>query len=223
MKILIHACLICLTLIPRESTAGLLTGARVNEIEDPGSTTALALTCNGDSNDCASVSTSQRSLRTAPGAMKASLATQNLRIQDLGTGGVFIERCQGATPCEAIMTAPFFSQASLVALGLCEVESDPAVVRKAMNKLLDSTELGNVRAVLSGHSHHDHILDLPTVLTDFAIRAGAYGNRTMRNILQASGVPTANLIAMNEQAIGANTTATTWTTIPGQSIRFVAL
>lgn len=89
VKLLLHSCLICVALIPREAMAGLL------------------------------------------------------------TGGVFIERCRGARPCEAIMTAPFFSQTKLEVLGLCEVKSDPAVVHEAMNKLLDSTELASVRAVLA--------------------------------------------------------------------------
>ena len=204
-------------LMPTAAVAGLVSGVPVSNIKDP-SKEQLALTCRTSSQRCGDV---LGTLRTAPGPMTASLSAAGLRIKYLGTGGVYIERCRGGT-CEAIMTAPFFSHTSLLALGLSEVKSDPTVVTANMNALLNATELIRVEAVLAGHSHHDHILDVPEVLANFATGASAFGNETMRNILLGSDLPETNFISMNDDAVGI-ATAPSWTNIPGQSIRFVAL
>ena len=207
-------------LIPGAAIGGLVSGLPGAKINDP-SVMPLALTCGPGSDNCGKVA---GILRTAPVTMTASLAAKGLRIKYLGSGGVYIERCVAGT-CEAIMTSPFFSQHSLLTLGFCEVRSAPDTVKKYMDKLLSGAELGRVEAVLAGHSHHDHILDLPEVLANFATGASAFGSKTMRNILRGSEVPEIDLVAMNDTVITAETAAGSadWTYIPNQSIRFVAL
>lgn len=83
------------------------------------------------------------------------VADDRVSVRYLGAGGVAI-----GWKGETVLTAPFFSNYSLarVLLGrICPNE-------KAIEKGLENVSLPTVRAVLAGHSHYDHVGDLPAVV-----------------------------------------------------------
>lgn len=96
-----------------------------------------------------------------------------MKVKFLGVGGFMME--YGG---DAVITAPLFTRPSMFQVTAGFVDSDPLGV----DKNLPASSLTNVRAVLSGHAHYDHLLDVPTVL-DRAKSATLYGNRSAKNLL----------------------------------------
>ena len=99
-----------------------------------------------------------------------------LEIHGLGIQG-FVLRWHG----EAVMTAPLYTRQSAleVTLGI-PLESDTA----AIDQYLANEPLDEVRAIVSGHAHYDHFIDVPHILT-LAPNANAYTNLTGRHVLAA--------------------------------------
>jgi hypothetical protein len=82
---------------------------------------------------------------------------------------------------ESVMTAPLFTRPDMftVSTGL-PVTSDASLVASK----LGATTLSSVRAIVSGHAHYDHLLDVPAVLQR-APNATLYSNVSARNLLAA--------------------------------------
>ncbi len=166
-----------------------------------------------------------------------------LRVEFLGVGGFLLR--SGA---DAVMTAPLYTRPNMLTVetGL-PVHSDPA----AVDANLPASKLANLRAVLSGHAHYDHLLDVPTVL-ERAPTATLYSNSSARNVLDAfapdrsmscGGTPAssstinrARVVAMDDPAAsvvdytncpdlrpaGAPLTGT-WVNVPGANMRVYAV
>lgn len=100
-------------------------------------------------------------------------APPGLKVKFLGVGGFMLE--YGG---DAVLTAPLFTRPSMVEVTAGFVDSIPSGV----DNKLPPASLANLRAVLSGHAHYDHLLDVPTVL-DRAKSAVLYGNRSAKNLL----------------------------------------
>jgi hypothetical protein len=96
-----------------------------------------------------------------------------VRVSFLGVGGVIV-RWQGA----AIMTAPLYSNPTVAEIAFSEAHTD----RQRMDGLMrhDASE---VRAILSGHSHYDHLMDVPHLALGKALKADVVGNDEMRKLL----------------------------------------
>ncbi len=102
--------------------------------------------------------------------------TSPVEISALGVQGFVLRRGH-----DVVMTAPLFTRQSAfdVALDL-PIESDTA----AIDAGLADVPMDELRAVISGHAHYDHFLDVPRVLAD-APGAVAYTNLTGRHLLAA--------------------------------------
>lgn len=96
-------------------------------------------------------------------------------VKWLGASGFLLTR--GG---ESVLTAPLFTRpnAFTVSTGL-PAQSDTALVAAK----IDDATLANVRAIVSGHAHYDHLLDVPSLMQ----RSGAtlYANTSARNLLAA--------------------------------------
>jgi glyoxylase-like metal-dependent hydrolase (beta-lactamase superfamily II) len=99
-----------------------------------------------------------------------------LRVRFLGVGGFLVEHGD-----EAFLTAPLYTRPSMVdaSTGI-PVESDAALVAAR----LPPAALANVHAILAGHAHYDHLLDVPSVMA-LAPQATLYSNLSARNLLAA--------------------------------------
>lgn len=100
-------------------------------------------------------------------------APPGLKVKFLGVGGFMME--YGG---DAVLSAPLFTRPSMFEVTAGFVDSDPLGV----DAHLPASSLTNLRAVISGHAHYDHLLDVPTVL-DRAKTATLYGNVSARNLL----------------------------------------
>ncbi len=102
-------------------------------------------------------------------------APAGVHVTYLGTGGLLIER-NGA----AILSAPYFANNSLFRVGLWCLAP--------RNNLVDQylPALDDVQAILVGHAHYDHLLDLPYLWAGRGRHTQIFGNRSMRNLLHGA-------------------------------------
>lgn len=100
-------------------------------------------------------------------------------VRYLGAGGLSIG-WQG----DVVLTSPFFSNYSLARVGLGRFGADEAAVERG----LAGIPLDRVRAILAGHSHYDHLGDLPLVAGKHAREARIYVNRAGFNLLAPYGL-----------------------------------
>jgi hypothetical protein len=92
----------------------------------------------------------------------------------LGSGG-WILRFGDRT----VLTAPFFSHRSLLRTGSLAMQSDTVAVDAEMSRY----DVTDATAIVVGHGHYDHLLDVPRVATVHAPRATVVGSRTVANLL----------------------------------------
>lgn len=105
---------------------------------------------------------------------RASAAADTVRLVYLGVGGWIIQR--GA---DQVVAAPLFTNPSLVRTGLASIRSDTTVV----NRHLTGYDLRRAVAILVGHAHYDHLMDVPQLARRHAPRARILGSRTVANTL----------------------------------------
>lgn len=119
-----------------------------------------------------------------------------------------------------IATGPFFSNPPVHRSLLQRIGPDTTVIDAALAQL---NPLTNVEAVLVGHAHYDHLLDVPYILTDKAPRALVYGSRTTAHILAAvPGLDPSRVVSV-EDSLGSGSGGPRWITLAGGRARFLAL
>ena len=96
-----------------------------------------------------------------------------VQVTFLGVGGLII-RWQGA----AVMAAPLYSNPTIGEIALSEIHSD----RQRIDALLRQ-DVSGVRAILAGHAHYDHLMDVPYVALHKAKDADLVGNNAMVKLL----------------------------------------
>lgn len=110
---------------------------------------------------------------TPPGA-------DELRLVYLGVGGWILEHGD-----DMILAAPFFSNPSFVRTGLASIATDTLEVDRYMGRY----DVSRAKAILVGHAHYDHLMDVPRVAVNHAPEARIVGSRTVANTLGSwSGV-----------------------------------
>ncbi len=97
-----------------------------------------------------------------------------LEFTYLGTGGWIIRR--GA---DVVLAAPFFSNPSFAGVGLTAIEADTAAIDRGMA----GYDVSDAGVILVGHSHYDHLMDVPYVAKRYAPTARILGTLTTRNLL----------------------------------------
>jgi hypothetical protein len=97
-------------------------------------------------------------------------------VRYTGSGGVYIG-WQG----NAILLGPFFSNPGLIAAQFRNLHHDTDRIQQHMQALTGAP----IRAILTGHSHYDHIGDVPIVARQYAPQAKIYTNSTGTRMLAA--------------------------------------
>jgi hypothetical protein len=100
---------------------------------------------------------------------------EQVQVTFLGVGGLIV-RWQGS----AIMTAPLYSNPTLGEIALSEIHTDGQLVDALMRE-----DVRDVRAILSGHAHYDHLMDAPYVALHRARHADLVGNDAMVKVLDS--------------------------------------
>ena len=97
----------------------------------------------------------------------------DIEVMYLGVGG-FMIKAGG----EVMLTAPHYTNPSPGEVGASAVRPNA--------KLIDSLLPPNARsatAILVGHGHYDHLLDVPYIAANLATEAKVYGGPSIRNML----------------------------------------
>ncbi len=112
----------------------------------------------------------------------------DVQVTYLGSGG-FIVRAGS----EAILTGPFFSNPSMLQVLFASIRVDTARVDRG----LEGHDLSDVDAVLIGHGHYDHLMDVPYIVRTYRPEARVYGAPTVRNLI-LSDMPDPNRVVAIE-------------------------
>jgi L-ascorbate metabolism protein UlaG (beta-lactamase superfamily) len=111
-----------------------------------------------------------------------------LQVRFLGVQG-FVIRVGDV----AVMTPPLYSNPSLgrVLAGNRDLPHRPDLVDRALR---GQGWLKDVSAILVGHSHYDHLMDVPHVWREYARDATIYGSRTARFLLESMEVDASHVV-----------------------------
>ena len=110
----------------------------------------------------------ERSPDTSPGVVQ---------VRFLGVGGFLIERGD-----DVVMTAPFYTNPDEgFLLGTKQARPNKDLICD----LLPGRWADRTRAILIGHSHYDHFMDVPFVAAEIAKDAVLYGSLTMKQLAMA--------------------------------------
>jgi len=101
---------------------------------------------------------------------------RSVHIAYLGTGGYLIREGE-----RAILTAPFFSHPSMLKVALGKINADHERIDRALYDM--KPDLAPVPAILVGHAHYDHLMDIPYIAEKYTPDAVVYGSRTMFHTL----------------------------------------
>jgi hypothetical protein len=113
-----------------------------------------------------------------PASRPAATAPDDVLVRYLGAGGLYLE-WQGVS----VLTSPFFSNPGRLRAPFGRLSAN----RVRIDGGLKGMDLKDVRAILVGHSHYDHLADVPTVAESFCPTARIYVNRTGANALAGLG------------------------------------
>jgi hypothetical protein len=118
------------------------------------------------------------------------------------------------------MTAPFFSTPRLSAVGLGRpIHAHTARIDERMRALVPDPS--RVRAVLVGHSHCDHLMDVPYVARRYLPGVPVFGNAAMLRLL--AGDPVHPRLA-SEEGAGSHRAPGRWVyPHPDSTVRYMAL
>ena len=115
----------------------------------------------------------------SPQPPPAVAAEHQVVLRYFGAGGLYVR-----WKSTEILLGPFFTNQSLFrAAGVGHVVSDGERVRQKLTA--DGLDVSNVTAILAGHSHYDHIGDVPFVARELTPKATIYVNDSGVNALHA--------------------------------------
>ncbi len=144
-------------------------------------------------------------------------ASGKVVVQYLGVGGFLFKRGS-----DVILTSPFYSSPSLLEIAFNhEVRSDRALIDR-----LFPQDGERAKAILVGHSHYDHLMDVPYIALHRAKAADIYGSRTTARLLAPIAKalrdknPPTRIVPLDELA-GNDQTPGTWQAI-GSGVRVMA-
>jgi len=101
---------------------------------------------------------------------------RSVHIAYLGTGGYLIRQGE-----RAILTAPFFSHPPMLKVVLGQIKPNQDRIDRALYDM--KSDLAPVPAILVGHAHYDHLMDIPYIAGKYTPDAVVYGSRTMFHTL----------------------------------------
>ena len=141
----------------------------------------------------------------------------------LGVGGFMIQYGN-----EILLTAPHFTSPSIPEVALQTVgRGGPKIVpnHTLIRERLPKAAYG-ASAIVVGHGHYDHLLDVPLVADSLATNAVIYGSATVVNILKGDpnlGRQPRRLVAITGDSVGNQGRPGAWISIPGGAFRIMAL
>jgi len=122
-------------------------------------------------------------------AGRPAASPQEVTLRYLGAGGLYVE-WRGV----GLLTAPFFSNYGLLRAAFGRAGIDETAVEAGLRGI----DAGRVAAVLAGHSHYDHIGDLPALLERLPAPARVLVNRSGENMLGSCRGAAGRLVTLED-------------------------
>lgn len=140
-----------------------------------------------------------------------TVSKKGINVTYFGSGGALIERGDAA-----ILLAPFMSHHYYFRLGFWKTKPETATINSILQPY--KKQLKRVRAVLLGHGHYDHLLDVPELVPKSSPAATVYGSNTVVNTLSPTGLAIQSVSGFAERPGERGR----WT-VTNDSIRFMAI
>lgn len=137
-----------------------------------------------------------------------------IQVQYLGTGGNLLWRGK-----HGLLTAPLYSNPGLLRVGLWHIYPDTALI----NRLHPRTPEVKVEAILVGHAHYDHLLDVPYIARRYAPEATIYGNASMKRIVAVADPSLLDRVKVLDKDLARGGRPGTWFYLADSTIRFMAI
>lgn len=137
-----------------------------------------------------------------------------VQIKYLGAGGVVLKR--GA---DVLLTAPFFSNPSIPRVAFGEIRSLPEQADRFLGA--PGNGVAGATAILVGHAHYDHLMDVPYIKKKYLPKAKVYGSETMKNTLAADRALWDDVVSVEKGAGTVEQRGKWW--YPSPRLRFMAL
>ncbi len=139
---------------------------------------------------------------------------KTIQVQYLGTGGNLIWR-----DGHGLLTAPLYSNPGLLRVGLWHIYPDTALI----NRLHPRTPGVQVEAILVGHAHYDHLLDVPYVARRHEPAATIYGNASMKRIVAVADPSLLGRVRVLDEELSRGGRPGTWFYLADSTIRFMGI
>jgi hypothetical protein len=157
----------------------------------------------------------------------AEACAGEVRLTYLGVAG-FLIRSGG----ESILTAPSFTHPGFLAVAtpMWPIHSDSATVDRELHRLLGArfAALDSIQAILVGHAHYDHLMDVPLIARHYTPNARLFGSLTTKRTLVGDAYFAAHRDRIDSLTPPDSAIATAWhigrwNYSRGRRIRFMAM
>lgn len=138
-------------------------------------------------------------------------ADEPLELVYLGVGGWLLRKGDAA-----VLTAPLFSNPGLFEAGMGHIQADPDRIEQNL------PEVEDVSAILVGHGHYDHLMDVPYIAQARAPRAVIYGNETVARQLVPFGLAPGRVRTIEDAEKGDVARPGRWIEV-GEGVRIMPL
>ncbi|MCJ8272829.1 MAG: hypothetical protein MJK04_25960 [Psychrosphaera sp.] len=150
----------------------------------------------------------------------------DIKIQYLGVSGYLI-----TYDGHKLLLGPSFTNPGYGTLASSLLSGELKANHKLIEKLYPDTGKNSadanqkgIEAILVGHSHYDHLLDVPYIMKNFIPSAKAYGSNTMKSLLLSKDIDEDNIVALNDYVSdNKHHEDNNWQSVNSGRIRFVAI
>ncbi len=150
----------------------------------------------------------------APLSPHDSAYGKTLEVRYLGTGGYLLQRGD-----HAIATGPFYSSPRWLRVGFATIKPDTALIDRLHPRLPE----GTLGAILIGHAHYDHLLDVPYIARKYHPRTVIYGSPSAQRLALASEPSLKGRVVGLDDEVSRNGVPGQWQYTAGGRIRFMAI
>ncbi|MFB0515641.1 MAG: MBL fold metallo-hydrolase [Candidatus Neomarinimicrobiota bacterium] len=137
-----------------------------------------------------------------------------IQVQYLGTGGYLFQR-----DGYGLLTGSLYSNPGLLRVGFWHISADTVLI----NQLHPHRPKVRVEAILIGHAHYDHLLDVPYVAYSFDQEATIYGNASVGRIMAAANSSLWKRTKVLDTELAREGLPGVWFYVADSTIRFMAI